>query len=233
MDMDVKNTEKIIHYEFRNEELLRQALVHSSYANEQWGNTILSNERLEFLGDSVLDTVISEILYKRYPEKAEGELTKLRASLVCEKSLGSIGIARGLNNELQLGRGEEANGGRARLSITADMVESIIAAVYLDGGFESARLVVENLLGAAIEEEAHGVIAKDSKTELQEYLQRGGEVRLDYEIISESGPDHAKSFTAVVLRNGEKIGCGSGSSKKRAEMAAAEAALNQLKYPER
>ena len=231
--MDVKNTEKIIGYSFRNEELLRQARVHSSYANEQWGNTLMSNERLEFLGDSVLDTVVSEILYKKYPEKAEGALTKIRASLVCESSLGTICIDRGLNEELLLGRGEEAGGGRNRLSITADMIESIIAAVYLDGGFEAARSVILNLLGAAIEAAEKGFTVKDSKTELQEFLQRNGEVSLEYEILSESGPDHAKSFVAAVRLDGREIGRGEGSSKKRAEMKAAEEALQYLKGAER
>jgi len=227
--MAITETEKIINYIFKDSYLLERALIHSSYANEQWGNPLLCNERLEFLGDSVLDMVISEMLFKKYPEKAEGELTKLRASLVCEKSLGSIAMERRLNEQLRLGKGEEACGGRERLSIAADMIESIIAAVYLDGGFEAARSVIDNLLSREIEEAARGITIKDSKTELQELLQKNGEIKLEYEIISESGPDHAKEFTAAVKLDGRTIGLGKGSSKKRAESRAAESALGELK----
>ena len=227
--MNVLETEKIIQYKFKNPDLLKQALVHSSYANEQWENSLLSNERLEYLGDSVLDLIIGEWLFKCFPDKPEGDLTKMRAALVCEASLGKIGLDTGLNSELILGKGEEASGGRNRISIIADMIESIIAAVYLDGGFDAAKSVILHLLEVPLKTADHGYLQKDSKTELQEFLQRDGEVKLEYEIVAESGPDHAKEFTAVVRLNNEELGRGSGSSKKRAETEAAAAALSKLK----
>ena len=225
--MSVKETEKIIGYEFQQPELLEQALIHSSYAYEHMGDPLRSNERLEFLGDSVLDMVVGEYLYSRYPEKPEGELTKIRASLVCEKSLGRIAMEKGLSDELKLGNGEEHTGGRKRASIAADMVESIIAAVYLDGGLENARKIIFTLLGDKLENAEDGVLLKDSKTELQEWLQKDGPVNLEYEIISAVGPDHAKEFTAVVTLDGKEIGRGIGPSKKKAEAAAAAEALEK------
>jgi len=226
--MGIKETENIIGYSFTNPAYLEQALVHSSYAYEHWGNMKLSNERMEFLGDSVLGMVVGELLYSRYPEKPEGELTKIRASLVCEKSLGRIAIEKGLNLELKLGHGEENSGGRKRASIAADMLESIIAAVYLDGGLEKAREVIMSLLGSEVENAAKNVQEKDSKTRLQEIVQKDGPVDLEYEIVDAVGPDHAKQFTAVVKLSGKELGRGTGPSKQKAETAAAAEALKNL-----
>ncbi len=221
--------EKKIGYEFESKALLKRAMSHSSYSNETAGDPTLSNERLEFLGDAILEASVSLHLFREYPSKQEGELTRMRASLVCERSLGSCGKAFGLQRFLLLGRGEELSGGRERISIIADAVEALIGAVYLDGGFGAADSLIRLILAPALEKASRGVFIKDAKTELQEFLQRGGSTAIEYRIISESGPDHDKLFEAAVLENGRQIGKGRGRSKKEAEAAAAEDALALIK----
>ena len=224
--------EKIIGYEFRDKALIENAMTHSSYANDVLGKTKYSNERLEYLGDAYLDAIVGEILYRRFPEKDEGYLTKLRAEIVCEKALGSAALKLGINEFLLLGNGEEGRGGRKRISIVADSIEALIAAVYLDGSEENAisrtRQVVLTILGDTIEQVCAGKVFSDSKTALQEKLQAKGVTDIRYEIIGESGPDHAKIFTAQVLVKGIAAGSGSGRSKKEAQSAAAFAALEHM-----
>ena len=218
--------EQKIGYMFHDRSLLETALTHSSYANEKKNSE--SYERLEFLGDSVLGFLTAAFLYGRTPAIPEGRMTKLRAELVCEQSLYEIARKLDLGEEMRLGRGAERGGERQRPSILADMVEAIIAAIYLDGGLdEAARFVHTQLLDhAQLEEEYHPA---DHKTALQELLQRDGECSIRYEEISESGPDHAKTFTFRVVINGDPSGEGSGRTKKEAEQAAAAMALQRLK----
>lgn len=224
--------EKIIGYEFRDKALLETAMTHSSYANDALGDTKLSNERLEYFGDALLDAIVGEILFKRFPNKNEGFLTKLRAEIVCEKALGTAALSMGINDFLLLGNGEEERGGRKRISIVADSIEALIAAVYLDSDEKDAisniRKLVATILGDTIEQVCAGKIFSDSKTALQEKLQAKGITDIKYEIIGESGPDHAKIFTAQVLVQGKAMGSGSGSSKKEAQSAAASVALEYM-----
>ena len=227
--MNIAEAEKKIGYTFRNKALLERALTHSSYANEVYGDHLQCNERLEFLGDAVLGAIVGDALFREYQDKAEGDLTRLRASVVCEKSLGALAFAIGLNEELRLGKGEELAGGRKKISIAADAVESVIAAVYLDGGICAAQELVLRLLADTIRAAGTGTVSsRDSKTELQELLQHSGNPEVRYEILSETGPDHAKSFVAAVYGDGRELGRGTGTSKKRAEAEAAEAALRAL-----
>ena len=225
---ELKNLQEKIGYTFRNEELLRSALYHSSYANEHRGSGIQSNERIEFLGDAVLGLVSAEFLYATHPELPEGELTRLRAALVCEESLFEVAQSIDLGQYLLLGKGEEQGGGRTRPSILADATECVFAAVYLDGGMEPARDLIHRVLlekehEVTIEERRH-----DNKTALQELVQKTPGQVLDYVQVGESGPDHNKTFTFAVKLNGEVIGLGTGRSKKEAEQAAAKTALEQL-----
>ncbi len=226
--MDLSRLEEILGYKFNNKELLSQALIHSSYANEVYGDSLRDNERLEFLGDAVLDMVISKILYSSEHRKEEGDLTKLRASIVCEKSLAKISRRYGLNQFLVFGRGEQLGGGMERDSIIADGVEAIIGAVYDDGGFEQASELIKRFFAEAIAEAKAGKTARDSKTELQERLQTSGPCLIEYKEIREFGPDHDKSFVFAVYANGDKLGEGCGKSKKLAQAAAAEEALKGL-----
>lgn len=227
--MSLNKLEQIIGYEFQNKDLLQRAVTHSSYANEKLGSPNEGNERLEFLGDAVLGTCVGLQLYNRYQDKEEGFLTKMRASIVCERSLGTAGRKLGINEFLLLSRGEESGGGRERISIIADCMEAIIGAAYLDGGFQAANTVVRNCLTETAELCEEGRLPKDAKTTLQEFLSRRtgreGTPGIHYEILSESGPDHAKIFTAAVYAYGEQAGQGSGKSKKEAEQQAAAAAL--------
>lgn len=224
----MKTIEEKIGYRFRNPELLRQALTHSSYANERGWGRLGCNERLEFLGDSILGYFTAEYLYHGYPDKPEGEMTKLRAELVCESSLAGVAETLELGKALLLGRGEELGGGRGRPSITADAVEALLAAVYLDGGAEEARRFVYTFILSnaprAAREGSH-----DFKTLLQELVQRDGAESPLYRMTGESGPDHCKVFTAEVLVDGRALGEGSGRSKKEAEQNAARDALEKLK----
>jgi len=224
--------ENLIGYKFKNTKLLENAMTHSSYANDVLGSVMLSNERLEFLGDALLDAIVGEILFKRFPHRNEGFLTKLRAEIVCEKALGLAAFKLGLNEYLLLGNGEEERGGRQRASLVADSVEALIAAVYLDSdeslAISNIRMVVQNILGETIEQVCKGKKFTDSKTALQEKLQAKGITDIKYEITGESGPDHAKVFTAAVLIKGVASGSGEGHSKKEAESMAAHAALESM-----
>jgi len=221
--------EKELGYAFQDRTLLENALTHSSYANEKWKNSLLSNERLEFLGDSILGFVVAEYLYRTYPDHPEGDLTRMRAELVCETSLADAAVHLNLGSYLLLGHGEEQGGGRSRSSIIADAVESVIAASYLDGGFEAARGIVQRLILKDAPREMQRI--SDYKTALQELVQRRKNQLLSYQLLEESGPDHEKTFRVEVSLNGEVVGVGQGSSKKRAEQAAAEAAIQKL-FPE-
>ena len=228
-----KNTmhtlEALLGYTFHNRELLRAALYHSSYANEHRLCGISSNERLEFLGDAVLGLVTADDLFAKYPNLPEGDLTRIRAALVCEESLHEVAQSLHLGDYLQLGKGEEAGGGRRRPSILADAMESVFAAVYLDGGMEAARSLIHRVLLDKERPENVEERRRDFKTELQELVQRKPNQVLHYELVSESGPDHAKVFAVAVTLNGQTVGLGSGHSKKEAEQSAARAALEQMK----
>ena len=223
----LKRLEKVTGYHFHNMSLLNQALSHSSYANEHRAEHLHDNERLEFLGDAVLELVSSEFLYLEYPRMPEGDMTKLRASIVCEPTLALCAREFGLPEYLQLGKGEELTGGRRRNSIVSDALEALIGAIYLDGGFGSARAFIRRFILTDIE---HKKLFYDSKTILQEIVQRDfKDEEVAYELIGEEGPDHDKHFT-VALRIGEKTeGVGSGSTKKAAEQEAAYRALLSLR----
>ena len=219
--------ENRIGYRFRDPALLELALTHSSYANERGEGRLRCNERLEFLGDSLLGFLVAEYMYKNMPDKPEGEMTRIRAELVCEKSLVEIARRLRFGERIRLGKGEELAGGRSRVSILADAVEAVLAAIYLDGGMREARAFVDRILlnrlkgGAAVENNDH-------KTMLQELVQRHGGAAPVYKLVGESGPDHDKVFYAEVAIRGETMGSGSGRSKKEAEQAAAGAALARL-----
>ena len=221
--------EQHLDYTFHDLRLLRAALYHSSYADEHRAQSVSSNERLEFLGDAVLGFVSADYLYGKHPDLPEGELTRIRAALVCEDSLHEVAQRLHLGDFLMLGKGEESGGGRHRPSILADAVEAVLAAVYLDGGIDEARALVHRIL---LEKEPEQVVEsrrRDCKTELQELVQRKPNQELRYELVSESGPDHAKVFTVAVMLNGQVVGLGSGHSKKEAEQSAARTALEQMK----
>ena len=222
----VKDLETAIGYQFANIMLLQNALTHSSYANECWHDSLKSNERLEFLGDSILGMVVAEYLYNRFPNCPEGELTKMRADMVCEQALAAIAEKLNLGRHLLLGNGEEQTGGRNRASILADAVESVIAASFLDGGMVAAKAFIEKFVLCDVQPEQKRNV--DYKTALQEYVQKKKDQVLTYVLLGESGPDHAKLFQVAVNLNGKQIGTGAGSSKKRAEQAAAKAALEQF-----
>ena len=224
----MQELEKKLNYTFRSPELLSQALNHSSYANEHRSAHLHSNERLEFLGDSVLGFVTAEFLFLRHPEAPEGDLTRIRAALVCEQSLYEVAQRLDLGQYLKLGRGEEAGGGRERTSILADAVEAVFAAVYLDGGIDAARELIHRCLLDVQRESVVEERRRDYKTALQELVQRQADQVLTYRMAGEQGPDHAKTFRAEVLLNGAVIGAGDGHSKKEAEQAAAKAALEAL-----
>ena len=216
-----------IGYRFHDRELLRTALTHSSYANERHDTPCQSYERLEFLGDSILGLMTAEFLFNHEPSLPEGRMTRLRAELVCEASLHRVALKLDLGRYMRLGRGEEHTGGRQRPSILADMVEAIIAAMYLDSGMEECRRFVnEMILKDAEISDAHRTA--DYKTQLQELVQRKSGSTLSYEMIGATGPDHAKIFEAAVLLNGEPLSAGTGRSKKEAEQTAARAALEKL-----
>jgi len=222
----IKDLEAAIGYRFKNITLLQNALTHSSYANERWHNSLLSNERLEFLGDSILGMVVAEYLYKRFPDRPEGELTKMRADMVCETSLAAIAEKIGLGQHLLLGHGEDRLGGRSRASILADAVESVIAACFLDGGMAAAEGFIRQFVLTNVP--VKRMQNADYKTALQELVQQKKNQTLTYVLTGESGPDHDKVFSVEVLLNDNSVGSGTGSSKKRAEQAAAQSALQAL-----
>ena len=223
--MDINKVEESIGYKFKNKDLLINALTHTSYAHE---NNKESNEKLEFLGDSILEFVSSKYIYNKYPNLQEGEMTKARATVVCEESLYKIAKSHGFGEFLFLGRSEVKTGGKNRPAILADSVEAVIAAIYLDGGLQKAdKFIIENL-DKEIEKATKHVGDKDYKTVLQEKLQEHGEVKIEYEIINETGPDHDKYFEAQVKCNGRILAQGKGKSKKEAHMHAAKKALENL-----
>ena len=225
---DLKEFQARIGYEFNNINLLRQALTHSSYANEKHMNKLSDNERLEFLGDAVLEVVSSEFLYQNYTDVPEGELTKLRASIVCEPTLALCTKEMDLGRYIYLGKGEDHTGGRKRKSILSDALEAVIGAIYLDGGFANAKEFVLKYIMTDIE---HKQLFYDSKTILQELVQ-GERRQLSYRLIGESGPDHDKSFSVEVCVDDEVISTGAGHTKKAAEQEAAYKALLILKKVE-
>ena len=223
----LEQLEQAIGYTFQNKALLETALSHSSYANETLHDSLKSYERLEFLGDSILGFSVAEYLYKNYPEKPEGQLTRLRAELVCEANLAKIAAKIGIGEHLKLGHGGEQDGGRHRTSIIADVVESIIAAAYLDGGEAAARGIINRFVLSNVSFDT--IRDDDYKTALQELIQRKKNQSISYCLVSENGPDHQKTFTVEVLLNEKRIGTGEGTSKKRAEQKAAEAGIAYLK----
>ena len=215
-----------IGYRFQNTDLLKQALNHSSFANEQKINKLKDDERLEFLGDAVLELVSSEFLFRENPQMPEGQLTKLRASMVCEPALAYCAKDIDLGSYILLGRGEEYTGGRYRSSITSDVMEAIIGAIFLDGGIENAKKHIYRFILSDLENK---ILFLDSKTILQEEIQKKKDAQLRYELIGESGPDHNKQFTVDAYLNDVLIGSGTGRTKKAAEQQAAYEALLKMK----
>lgn len=222
----VNRLQQVIDYHFYNEGLLRQALTHSSYANERKINRYGDYERLEFLGDAVLELVSSEFLYLRYPDLPEGKLTRMRASMVCEPALAYCAKDLELGKYLYLGKGEASTGGRDRSSITSDVMEAIIGAIFLDSGMESAKRFIMRFILNDIEDKR---LFYDSKTILQEQVQRTPDAVLSYELVSEEGPEHDKIFTVRALIDGQARACGSGKNKKAAEQEAAYQVLLEMK----
>ena len=222
----MNNLQTGIGYHFKDESLLKNALTHSSYANEQRDSRYRDNERLEFLGDAVLGFVSAEYLFRRYGERQEGDLTRIRADLVCEANLAHAAEKIKLGNYLFLGRGEDAAGGRHRSSILSDAMESVFAAIYLDGGMDAARDVIERLILADAETVVSS--AYDYKTKFQELVQRKKNQSIHYVLVGASGPDHDKHFEMEIVLNGKIVGNGSGSSKKKAEQEAAKNAILAL-----
>ena len=226
----IKDLEADLGYRFRNITLLQNALTHSSYANERWHDGLKSNERLEFLGDSMLGMVVAEYLFRSFPDRPEGELTRMRADMVCENSLAAVADRLKLGEYLLLGHGEERLGGRTRASILADAVESVIAASFLDGGMEAARGIITRFILTDVPvKRLHNA---DYKTMLQELVQQKKNQSMVYTLVGESGPDHDKHFEVELSLNGAVVGRGSGSSKKRAEQDAAHSALKFL-FPDK
>ena len=220
--------EERLGHSFRNRALLETAVTHSSYANENRASGIVCNERLEFLGDSVLGVTVADFLYRHFPDMPEGRMTRLRAELVCEQSLHRVALELHLGDYLRLGKGEEHNGGRERASILSDAVEAVIAAMYLDAGMETAAGFIHHCLL----DDVHTIETPsftDYKTALQELVQRQSGQVLSYELVGEEGPDHAKTFRMQVCLNGEPGGLGTGRTKKEAEQTAAASALEALR----
>lgn len=222
----LESVQEKIGYRFSNPELLRQALTHSSFANEQRINKAKDYERLEFLGDAVLELVSSEFIFENNQNMPEGKMTKLRASMVCEPALAYCARDIDLGNDILLGKGEEATGGRNRDSITSDVMEAVIGAIYLDGGFEKAKAHIHRFVLSDLENK---ILFLDSKTILQEEVQKKGNVVLHYELVAEEGPDHDKQFTVDAYIDEELIGSGVGHTKKAAEQQAAYEALLKMK----
>ena len=217
--------EQKLGYRFRDKGLLEHAMTHSSYANEHRGAGLTSNERLEFLGDSVLGVVVADYLFHEHPDMPEGELTRTRAALVCEGSLYEVAKGLNLGRCLRLGKGEDAGGGRKRPSILADATEAMLAAVYLDGGMEAVRPIIRALI---LDKEREKSAGRDYKTVLQELVQRRPGAAVSYRLARESGPDHCRSFEMEASVDGDVVGMGAGRTKKEAEQMAAKAALEKL-----
>lgn len=217
--------EKNINYKFKNPAYLEKALTHSSFMQEKSDRCGRDNERLEFLGDAFFDAIISEALFHKLPNVAEGKLTKLRASIVCEKSLAEQARKLEIGKFMNMGKGEERMGGRERESILADALEAVMAAIFLDGGFEEVRRFILETFDETIEAALSGKLTKDYKTELQERLQVNGDIKILYQTDKEEGPDHNKTFYVSLFAGGNKLGTGKGKSKKEAEQNAAKYAL--------
>ena len=224
--MDYLKLEEQLEYTFKNKELLKTALTHTSYAYEK---NVQSNEKLEFLGDSILEFVSSVYLYSNYSNLKEGEMTKVRAQVVCEESLYKVAKSHDFSDFLRLGKSEKMSGGKIKTAILADSVEAVIAAMYLDGGLEPAEKFIIKNLKEEIKIASKNVGQKDYKTVLQEILQKHGDVDIKYNIIKETGPDHDKVFEAEVLYNKKVLAEGTGKSKKHAEMEAAKHAIEIIK----
>ena len=222
----MKALEERLGYTFQDKELLYHALTHSSYANEHRGAGLTSNERLEFLGDSVLGMVVADYLYHVHPDTPEGELTRTRAALVREGSLHEAALTLDLGSYLRLGRGEDAGGGRKRPSLLADAMEAVLAAIYLDGGIEPTRNLIKKLI---LDRESEKTVKRgDYKTALQELVQRTPGSVITYQLVNESGPDHCRIFEMEVSVGGKPVGRGEGHTKKEAEQQAARMAIETL-----
>ncbi len=224
----VEILERQIGYTYTNKQYAINALIHSSFSNENRSIAGNDNERLEFLGDAILDFIMSLALYNNEHNLSEGEMSKIRALIVCEASLASCANKIGLGNLILLGKGEEANGGRERPSILSDTMEAIIGSVYLDGGIDEAEGFIMYLLEDIYHKAVEGELFMDYKTALQEELQKTGDVEIKYKLADSKGPDHLKTFTMAVYANGNSIGVGTGKSKKNAEQMAAKAALQAM-----
>lgn len=220
----------ILHYEFKDSAIIQQAMTHSSFANEKRINKPAHYERIEFLGDAVLECIVSEFLYQKNPGMTEGELTRLRASLVCEFTLSTCAKELKLGEFVRLSKGEELTGGRTRNSILCDLFESVLGAIYLDGGMEPAKRYVHDFLLNDIE---HKTLFYDAKSNLQELVQQGGMGELSYVLVASNGPDHNREYVTDVLIDGEAFATGKGSSIKGAEQMAAYLALMKLKKDEK
>ena len=220
--MDMQSFQKKLGYTFKNTELLKTALTHTSYAHEK---KVESYERLEFLGDAILQMLTSRYIYNNYPDFPEGKMSRMRANIVCEATLFKIAEKLSVGELALLGKGEELTGGRNRPSILADMVEAILAAIYLDGGIDKAQEVIFDAYGHIIEAAAKGLLNCDYKTALQEELQKDGSVNIEYLLVKEDGPAHAKVFTMAVSLNNKILGSGSGRTKQEAQQMAAKNAL--------
>ncbi|MCI8342055.1 MAG: ribonuclease III [Firmicutes bacterium] len=225
---ELKCFQKKIDFSFRNENLLMLAFTHSSFANEHKLGRLEYNERLEFLGDAALEFIISEYIYEKFPEMPEGELSKLRASVVCEGSLAKKAKELDFGKYLLLGKGEELTGGRERVSILADAFEAVIGAICMDSGIDIAKKYVLGIMSDTVEELKSSFRDADFKTKLQEIIQKNSKEPLVYKIVDENGPDHGKEFTAQVSHEGRAMGTGRGRSKKEAEQSAAKAALDKI-----
>ena len=224
INMNLADFETSIGYVFKNKNLLKTALTHTSYAND---NKVESNEKLEFLGDSILEFIVSKYLYQNYKKLKEGEMTKVRASVVCEKSLYNVASQHNFSDFLYLGKSEMRSDGSKKPAILADSVEAVIAAIYIDSGLNKAERFILDNLKESIEISSRSVGMKDYKTVLQEKLQKDGNVKIEYNVIEEVGPDHDKKFIVEVKCNGKKLANGEGSTKKAAEVEAAKLALRQ------
>lgn len=226
---NVEILEERIGYRFRNRDYALNALIHSSYVNENHLDPKLkNNERLEFLGDAVLDFVMGMVLYNNHPEMSEGEMSKARAMIVCEASLAESARTLGLGELMFLGKGEDASGGRNRPSILSDCLEAIIGSIYLDGGMEQAKNFIMSLLGETYRKAVRGELLMDYKTRLQEELQKSGDTKIQYRLLEATGPDHDKLFRMAVYADDRLLGTGCGKCKKEAEQEAARQALKNM-----
>ncbi len=224
-NMNIRKFQESLGYEFKDISLLEQALTHTSYANE---NHTKSYERLEFLGDAVLQMLTSRYIYMNYPDFPEGKMSRMRANIVCEGTLFQIAQRLQIGKYARLGKGEELTGGRNRPSILADMVEATLAAIFLDGGIDRAREVVFDAYGHIIDAAAQGQLNFDYKTKLQEELQKDGSVKIEYLLVKEEGPAHDKKFTMCVSVGDKILGAGSGKTKQEAQQMAAKDALGEM-----